>query len=273
MTIPFTKAQAVGNDFIVIDKTDLESAGVASSDLAIFAKQICHRYFGVGADGLEVVSGSDSAEAEIHLWNSDGSTAELSGNGTRCVAAYLTAAKRVAKQFSIETDAGIKQLELLNAKHPAYEFKMAMGQPRYEGADIDTTLDVGASPSTVTLLNVGNAQCAMFVDDFDFDWRKSGAAIAQHPHFPDGTNVSFIRVIDRHTIDVRFWERGAGETMSSGTGSTGAAAAAIISKRADSPITVTTVAGNMDIEWTDQIYLTGGAQIIAAGDYNHSKGA
>jgi diaminopimelate epimerase len=272
VSIPFTKAQAVGNDFLVIERSDLESAGISNSYLPGFAKQICHRYFGVGADGLEVVSASDSGDAEIHLWNSDGSSAELSGNGTRCVAAYLTAAKRVAEKFSISTDAGNKQLELLNAAHPNYVFKMAMGLPSYQTADIDTKLDIAGSPSTVTLVNVGNPQCAMFADDFEFDWRKLGAAIEQHPHFPDRTNVSFIRVIDCHTIDVRFWERGAGETMSSGTGSTGAAAAAIISKRAESPITVKTVAGDMTLDWTDQIYLTGGAQIIATGYYNHTVG-
>lgn len=260
----------MGNDFLVIERSDIDSANISSSDLPKFAQQICHRYFGVGADGLEVVSAADSADAEIHLWNSDGSSAELSGNGTRCVAAYLTAAKRVSEKFSIATDAGNKQLVLLSAAHPNYRFKMAMGLPTYQAADIDTKLEIAGSLSTVTLVNVGNPQCAMFVDNFDFDWRKLGSAIEQHPHFPDGTNVSFIRVLDRHIIDVRFWERGAGETMSSGTGSTGAAAAAIISKRAESPITVKTVAGDMHVDWTDEIYLTGSAQIIATGYYNHT---
>ena len=270
MPIPFTKAQAVGNDFLIVENTDLASAGIAGAELPDFAKQICHRNFGVGADGLEVVYEADSADAEIHLWNSDGSTAEISGNGTRCVAAYLTAASRVGESFTINTDAGIKQLELLENQHPRYEFKMAMGRPTYEMSDIDSTLDINRTAATVTIVNVGNPQCAVFVEDFDLDWRKLGAAIEHHPRFPDRTNVSFIQVIDRNTIDVRFWERGAGETMSSGTGSTGAAAAAILTRRADSPVTVKTVAGDMRIEWTDQIYLTGSAQIVATGQYNHT---
>ena len=272
--IPVAKAHAAGNDFLIVEGSPETLLPDPRQ-----RQRICDRHYGIGADGLVYVglscampSPEPEVDANLRIFNRDGGEAEISGNGTRCVAAYLTAAKRVAEKFSISTDAGNKQLELLNAAHPNYVFKMAMGLPSYQTADIDTKLDIAGSPSTVTLVNVGNPQCAMFADDFEFDWRKLGAAIEQHPHFPDRTNVSFIRVIDCHTIDVRFWERGAGETMSSGTGSTGAAAAAIISKRAESPITVKTVAGDMTLDWTDQIYLTGGAQIIATGYYNHTVG-
>jgi len=256
VSIPFTKAQAVGNDFLVIERSDLDSAGISNSDLPGFAKQICHRYFGVGADGLEVVSATDSADAEIHLWNSDGSSAELSGNGTRCVAAYLTSAKRVIENFSISTDAGDKQLELLSAAHPSYVFKMAMGLPSYQAADIDTKLTIAGNLSTVTLVNVGNPQCALFVDSFDFDWRKLGAAIEQHPHFPGRTNVSFIRVINRHTIDVRFWERGAGETQASGSSSCAAASAAIRLGLVETPVKVKAPGGTLRIDVDDDYNLT-----------------
>ena len=266
-SVPFTKAHAAGNDFLIVEKRGLEAAGIETSALPDFVRRICSRHFGVGADGLEVVGETDAADAEIRLWNSDGGAAEISGNGTRCVAAYLTAAQRVGERLSIATGAGVKRLELLRSRGPEYEFKMAMGLPRYAAADVNALLEVEGVPRTVTIVNVGNPQCALFVEDFAPDWRTLGAAIARHPRFPGGANVSFVRVIDRNTLAVRFWERGAGATMSSGTGATGAAAAAVITERAASPIAVRTAAGQMSIEWRDEMYLTGPAAIVASGLY------
>jgi diaminopimelate epimerase len=117
----------------------------------------------------------------------------------------------------------------------------------------------------VTLIWVGNPQCAMPVDDFTFDWRAMGAEIERHPHFPKRTNVSFVRAVDDHTIDVRFWERGAGETMSSGTGSTGAAAMAVARGMAKSPVRVLTPAGPIDLRFEGDILLVGPAEIVAEG--------
>ncbi len=119
-----------------------------------------------------------------------------------------------------------------------------------------------------TILDVGNPQCAVFVDDFDFDWRGMGALLERHPRFPNRTNVSFIRVEDRHTLEVRFFERGAGETMSSGTGSTGAAAAAVARGLVDSPIEVRTPAGPLALRWEGgEMFLAGPAEIVASGDF------
>jgi diaminopimelate epimerase len=118
------------------------------------------------------------------------------------------------------------------------------------------------------ILNVGNPQCAVVVPDFDFDWRTLGAQLERHPRFPDRTNVSFIRIVDRHTLDVRFFERGAGETMSSGTGSTGAAAAALARGLVDSPVCVLTPAGPLDLSWQgEDILLAGPAEIVARGEF------
>ena len=261
-SVPFTKAHADGNDFLIVEQRDLKAAGIGEAALPDFAKRICRRHFGVGADGLEVVDESADADAELRLWNADGGAAEISGNGTRCAAAYLTAAQRVGGRLSLATVAGVKRLELLRNNHPEYAFKMDMGAPVCEDA---AALDVEGSRQTAVLVNVGNPQCALFVEDFALDWRKLGAAIERHPRFPRGTNVSFTRVVDRHTLEVRFWERGAGETMSSGTGAAGAAAAAILTGRAGSPLAVKTAAGAMRIEWGDRIYLTGPAAIIASG--------
>ncbi len=268
-SVAFTKAHAAGNDFLIVERRDLEAAGIAAAVLPDFAKRICSRHFGVGADGLEIVGESDAADAEIHLWNSDGSAAEISGNGTRCAAAYLTAAQRVGERLSISTGAGVKRLELIRSRRSKYVFKMAMGLPVCEAAL--ALLEVEGSPLTATIVNVGNPQCVVFVESFALDWRKLGAALSRYPRFPGGANVSFVRVIDRNTLDVRFWERGAGETMSSGTGATGAAAAAVITGRAESPIAVKTAAGEMRFEWSDEMYLTGPAAIVASGLYETGR--
>jgi diaminopimelate epimerase len=128
-------------------------------------------------------------------------------------------------------------------------------------------LPLASGPLDVTLVWVGNPQCAVPVDNFDFDWRAMGAEIERHAHFPNRTNVSFLKSVDAHTIDVRFYERGAGETMSSGTGSTGAAAAAVARGMAQSPVQVLTPAGPIDLRLEDDAFLTGPAEIVAEGEF------
>jgi len=140
-----------------------------------------------------------------------------------------------------------------------------MGRAQIQAERFDLRLSGNARD--VTLIWVGNPQCAMPVADFDFDWRAMGAEIERHPHFPNRTNVSFVKAVDEHTIDVRFWERGAGETMSSGTGSTGAAAMAVARGMAKSPVRAMTPAGPIDLRFEEDIYLTGPAQIIADGEF------
>jgi diaminopimelate epimerase len=132
-------------------------------------------------------------------------------------------------------------------------------------------LQLAAGPLDVTLVNVGNPQCAVPVDHFDFDWRAMGREIESHPHFPNRTNVSFIRKIDGRTIDVRFYERGAGETNSSGTGSTGAVAAAMTRGMVASPVRVLTPAGPLDLRWENSIYLTGPAELTADGVFHYES--
>ncbi len=151
---------------------------------------------------------------------------------------------------------------------PRFLFEMAMGTPRWHGDEVGCELQLHGGPQRATILDVGNPQCALLVDDFDFDWRALGAEIERHPRFINRTNVSFIRVLDAHSIDVRFWERGAGETMSSGTGSTGAAVAAVLSGKVESPVTVKTEAGDMLLTWPDrrEITLEGPAEIICRGE-------
>ncbi|HUG82327.1 MAG TPA: diaminopimelate epimerase [Bryobacterales bacterium] len=272
MKIPFAKCQAAGNDFLVVEWRALEAAGVSEQDLPDLARAFCDRRTGAGADGLEVLDppGIESAEADasIRIFNSDGSEAEISGNGTRCVAATLIADGSKATPLRIATVAGVKELTVVERNDQRFVFDMTMGRPVFAAEDIGCRLDTALGVQTATVLNVGNPQCILFVDGFDWDWQSLGRIIESHPRFPAKTNVSFVKPLDRQTIDVRFWERGAGETLSSGTGSTGAAVAAVLLGEAESPVRVVTPAGELMVTWQgEDVLLRGPAEIIARGEY------
>jgi len=265
MNIPFVKAHGAKNDFLLTWWKD------APQDAAL-AVGICHRYTGIGADGWMLVDPTpgDGFDATIRLFNSDGSDSEISGNGTRCAAALLIERGYAAGEVRIRTGAGIKYLRVLNREGSRFDFEMNMGVPKIVA--LEETLELAAGPRTATVLDVGNPQCAFVVPDFDFDWRAVGAETERHRRFPNRTNVSFVRAAGPHTIDVRFFERGAGETMSSGTGSTGAVVTAIAHGLAESPVTVRTAAGDLVLGWRGQnepVYLTGPAELIAEGTYRH----
>jgi diaminopimelate epimerase len=258
MPIPFTKAHGAGNDFLLswLDQ-------VPKVDLPSTARAICDRHTGIGADGWILMR--DSA---IRLFNADGSEPEISGNGTRCVAALLIDAGRAGDQITIHTGAGPKRLRLLSREGRRFLFEMNMGSPVFEARDIRCTIPLKIGAQEVTILDVGNPQCAVFVERFPLNWEELGAEIEAHPRFPKRTNVSFVRVIDAHTIETRFYERGAGVTLSSGTGSTGAGVAAILRKVAASPLRVQTPAGDsLQLRWDDSVYLTGPAEIIGTGEF------
>jgi diaminopimelate epimerase len=263
MKIPFVKLHGAKNDFLL---TRIEDAPAAY--LPAIARAICDRYTGVGGDGWMLVDTAPGPnyDATVRLFNSDGSEPELSGNGTRCAAALVARDHPARTDFSIRTGAGIKHLRLISCNFPEYLFEMNMGQIRV--IDLHATVQ----GHDAVLIDAGNPQCALPVSGFDcdwrgFDWRTLGAAIEHDPRFPHRTNVSFIRTIDRHTINVRFWERGAGETNSSGTGSTGAAMAAIARGFVESPVTVQTPAGPLVLDFSDGVKLTGPAEFVAEGVY------
>jgi diaminopimelate epimerase len=255
MSIPFTKAHGAKNDFL-LTWADEAPAG----NLAHVARLVCDRHTGVGADGWILVRREPCA---IRLFNSDGSEAEISGNGTRCAAAFLVRAGAAGEDVLIETGAGVKHLRRLRAEGLSFEFEMNMGRPEIKAERF--LLPLAGGERDVTLLWVGNPQCAVPVPDFDFNWAGLGAEIESHPHFPKRTNVSFVRRLDSHTIEARFFERGAGETMSSGTGSAGAAAMAIARGWVDPPVRVVTTAGPLDIRIEGDYFLTGPAEITADG--------
>jgi diaminopimelate epimerase len=260
MRIPFTKAHGARNDFLLTWRED-----APAGDLPSVAHRICDRHTGVGADGWLLVDRHTDREADaaITLYNSDGSLAEISGNGTRCAAALLIHHGHEAETVRVRTGAGLKQLRLLNREGLRFQFEMNMGRAEIRKERFDLPLSAGVRD--VTLIWVGNPQCAMPVENFDFDWRATGAEIERHPQFPNRTNVSFVKAVDEHTIEVRFWERGAGETMSSGTGSTGAAAMAVARGMATFPVRVLTPAEPIDLRFDKDILLVGPAEIVAEG--------
>jgi len=262
MNIPFTKAHGAKNDFLLTWRRD-----APEENLPEIARAICDRHAGVGADGWILITPPADGEAEsaIQLYNSDGSMAEISSNGTRCAAALLIERGLAVDEVRIRTGAGTKTLRLLKRGGLQFDLEMNMGLPEVRAARFDLPLAAGARD--VTLLWVGNPQCAVPVADFNFEWRAMGAEIESHAHFPNRTNVSFWRNTDEHTIEARFYERGAGETMSSGTGSTGAAAAAVARGMVRSPVRVLTPAGPIDIRIDNEAYLTGPAEIVAEGRY------
>jgi len=256
MHIPFTKAHGSGNDFL-LTSVDRVPAG----DLPTLARAICNRHTGIGADGWILMR-----DSSIRLFNADGSEPEISGNGTRCAAALLIDSGRAVDELTVITGAGPKHLRLIERRDRYFVFEMNMGKPRFDEQHVRFLLPLRHGSQEVTILDVGNPQCAVFVDQFPPTWPILGSEIEGHPHFPKRTNVSFVRSVDEHTIDVRFYERGAGVTLSSGTGSTGAAVASILRKVASSPVRVLNEAGeSLELRWNDSVYLTGPAEIIGAG--------
>jgi diaminopimelate epimerase len=265
MYIPFTKAHGAKNDFLL---TWADQA--PTTRLAEIARAICNRHTGLGADGWMLVRPADEeAYASIRLFNADGSEPELSGNGTRCAAALLVEAGYARSDVPIVTGAGLKRLRLLEREDNRFLFEMNMGRPFVAPENVRARLALGSHDCEVTLVDVGNPQCALFVDEFPTGWAATGAEIESHDRFPQRTNVSFIRVVDNHTIDVRFFERGVGVTMSSGTGSTGAAVAAIVRGAVMSPVHVLTPAGELLVRWSGEgdVTLVGPAEIVAKGEF------
>jgi diaminopimelate epimerase len=258
MTIPFIKAHGAGNDFLLS-----WAERVPARDLPAMARAICNRHTGIGADGWILIR-----DTTIRLFNADGSEAEISGNGTRCAAAVLMDAGLATSEVTITTGAGPKHLRLLERRGRRFLFEMDMGRPVFHEHQVHCMLPLRNREQEVTVLDVGNPQCAVFVDRFPADWETIAAEIEAHPHFPKRTNVSFVRPVDQHTIEVRFYERGVGVTLSSGTGSTGATVAAILRKLAASPVRVLTPAGeSLELRWDDSVYLTGPAEIVGAGEF------
>lgn len=260
IAIPFAKLHGAENDFLL---TWLQDA--PEDRLPEVARRICARTTGIGADGWMLVA-KESDGLKTRLFNSDGSEPEISGNGTRCAAAFAVWKGVVSPPvISISTAAGKKTLRLISRQHARFLFEMDMGLPKLE--ELHATMHLADADYDATLLKVGNPQCAIFVDELPPNWRVVAQEAERHQRFPNRSNVSLVRAIDPHAIECVFYERGAGETRSSGTGSTGAGCAAILRKIAESPLAIRTPAGSMSLRWEDSVYLTGPAELIGEGRF------
>jgi diaminopimelate epimerase len=256
-TVPFVKASACGNDFLIVE------AAHSPEDIHAFTRQLCDRHNGIGADGVEWVLPAQDADLALRLVNADGSDAEISGNGTRCVAAWYCA-QHGRSSVVIRTDAGLKTCELVSRDGNAFQFRSSIGKPEIGG---DTRVKVDHGEVCGTTVSMGNPHFVVFVSEFETDWQKVAEQIARHRDFKHGTNVEFVKVISQTEIEVRFYERGVGETMSSGTGSCAAAVASLHLAQVHSPVQVHAPGGVQTVEWSSEVFLIGPATLLFRGEF------
>jgi diaminopimelate epimerase len=257
-SIPFVKVGAYGNDFLLID------AALAPEDIRGFTRRICDRHNGVGADGIEWMSAHLSADVAVRLINSDGSSAEISGNGTRCVAAYVCSAEH-KERISILTDAGMRVCTLCARRDSEYEFEAEMGKP---GVGAEFAVETSTGEVRGIPVSMGNPHFVIVLEEFVRNWQAQAAEIQALSQFPEGVNVIYTVIDSKFDVRVRIFERGAGETSSSGTGSCSAAVAAMSIGRADSSVKVHAPGGTQTVRRVgENILLRGWARIICRGEF------
>ena len=267
--IEFTKAHACGNDFLIVDAKQ-----VGGRDRARLSREICARTTGIGADGVEYLTLRNEREAAIHLYNADGSAAELSGNGTRCVAAWMAyrAGLHAGDEVRVETDAGVRICRLESASGAEFQFTTGMGVPQVRRATVTLDRDLTVEGAVVAM---GNPQFVAMVENEEFSvggrpWQQVGAAICAHPDFPAQTNVELVRRLAHDRIEIRIYERGVGPTSSSGTGTSASAAMMMALEGAPSRLRVLAPGGEQLVEWPGagaELRLTGPAVVLAHGQW------
>jgi diaminopimelate epimerase len=266
--LQFVKAHACGNDFLILEES------VAHRNHAALAKKLCARNTSIGADGIEFLDRQPDGTLFIRLFNSDGSEAELSGNGTRCVAAWLAATEDLNK-VTLVTHGGPRICEVVEIADPTYVIRTEMGVPRVMPRTIALE---GVGDVEGAMVNVGNPHFVLFVspenapEDFSahgLSWQDLGAKIATSPLFPHGTNVEFVRVISPSEIAFRIYERGCGPTTSSGTGTCASSSAAISLRGTSRHLIAVAEGGPQRVSWEspeEPMFLTGPAEIICRGE-------
>lgn len=278
-TIKLTKMQGCGNDFVIIDYPEFEKTGLKMSDLA---KKVCNRNFGVGADGMIIPKlNPENKEADIswYFYNSDGSTAQMCGNGMRCFAKYCIDNKLVDKKsFSVETLAGIIKPELLDNGL----IKVNMGKPILENKKIPFWSENGEKKLTaldrefeITPVSMGNPHCVIITDEDPMKLAQTyGPVIEKHEFFPEKTNTEFVRVKSRMEIDMRVFERGCGITLACGTGACASVVACVLNNLTENKVKVNLLGGPVFIEWQgsaddkeQDIFLIGSANYSFFADY------
>ena len=263
--VKFCKFHGFGNDYIVIEEGKL----VGVSNLSEFSQKICHRNSGVGSDGIAVLEKSNGAAADYscRIINPDGSEAGFSGNGTRCAVAYLYYKNLWQKKsLKLQTKSGIKTYELLKKEDFTYWFRAELGNP---AAITNYELRITNGVLPVVTLDVGNPVCVIFVEDFELDWRSIGKEIESHAHFPERTNIVFVKIIDMENIEIRIWERGVGETSSSGTCSIAAAVASAFAGKTVRKVSVRAEGGTTETLWRedDEMEIVGRADLAFCGEW------
>lgn len=279
--IKFCKFHGFGNDYIVIERDAIEES-VSLDSLAV---NICHRHTGVGGDGIAVLEKRDGTTADYfcEIVNPDGSTAGFSGNGTRCAVAFLHHAGAWADtRLRLETRSGIKNYDLISKNgNGEYWFEAEIGKPRFSNIEVpvltDTRRDavvnepivVHGQPFLFSAVNIGNPVACIFVESFNFDWLSIGRDMETHEKFPERANIVFVKIVDRENIDIRIWERGAGETSASGTCSSGAAVLSAFLLKTGRIVNVHSPGGITEIHWRDddEIVIKGRADLAFSGKW------
>lgn len=273
--LEFTKMEGAGNDYIYIngfiEKID------NPSQLAI---RLSNRHFGIGSDGLVLILPSDICDFRMQMFNSDGSEAEMCGNASRCIAKYVYDKKLTTKkEISLETKAGVKHLTLLEGNDKSHKVKVDMGQPILdphlipvqiaEEPVLNYPLNIDGETWNISCVSMGNPHAVVFTTNIDkLDLPTIGPKFEQHPIFPRKTNTEFIEIIDRYTLNMRVWERGAGETLACGTGACAAVVAAVLNRHCERKAVVNLLGGSLEIEWNpinNHVYMTGDAVTVFDG--------
>jgi diaminopimelate epimerase len=281
VNIKFCKFHGFGNDYIVIEKNVIPD-GV---DLPELARAICHRHTGAGADGIAVLERLDREDADYfcEIVNPDGSIAGFSGNGTRCAVSYLFYQNLWNDEnLRLRTRSGLKNYRLTDdSVKGTYWFEAVIGKPKFASSEVpvataetrDSVIDYPVMAAGreffISGVNAGNPVACVFVDEFDPEWRTYGKALEIHEAFPAKANIVFVRVVNRGNIEIRIWERAAGETSSSGTCSTGAAILSAFTGRTDRSVAVHAEGGTTMVVWRDddEMVITGRADLSYCGEW------
>jgi len=278
----FVKMQGAGNDYVYVDcfKQTID-------DPSIVAQQVSDRHFGIGSDGLILILPSQCADAQMRIYNADGSEAEMCGNGVRCVAKYVyDHGIAVKKCLQIETQSGVLTLELFtDGCDHVDRVRVDMGPPRLfrheipmlgddQSQALNVALEVEDRTFTVSCLSMGNPHCVVFVDDVEnFPVHYWGPLIENHPQFPQRINVEFVQVVSKAQVRQRTWERGAGETLACGTGASAVTVASFLAGYTQRKITNHLVGGDLQMEYHESgtVYMTGPAVEVFSGKFPELK--
>ena len=267
-----------GNDYIYINGAE---CGIPAQDKPELVQRLSDRHFGIGGDGVIFINPSDEADFEMEMYNADGSRAEMCGNGIRCVAKYVYDKGLTDRtQISIVSAGKIKYLTLTVEDGKVSMVRVDMGRPELNASLIpvisereqvvDEEITVDGNAYRVTCVSMGNPHAVVFADNVaDLDLEKLGPHFEHHERFPKRINTEFVRIIDRHTVEMRVWERGTGETLACGTGCCATAVACILNGKTEADVTVKVLGGEIRVQWdreADTVFMTGPASTVFEGE-------